>query len=515
MHERCHPLAAPGCAAACMISMLPRRRAFLSRAWAITAICLAALLATSASAFFVFERLPHLEDEVAYIFQAKTLALGRLTVPSPEHADAFWFPFVLDYQGQRFGKYPPGWPAVLAVGELAHLPWLVNPVLAALALYLVYRLGRMLYDTRTGLLAAALGLTSPLLLVLGGSYLSHLASMVLLLLFSLSFVQVARGGNRWLALASGASLGIAFLCRSLTAVGYAAPFILYALTQVALRRQRHWPNTLLIALGGAALASLLPLYQWAVTGDPWLNPYLLWWPYDKIGFGPGIGWMPGGHSLHYAWLNLRQDLANAATDVLGWPGLSWAPLALALALPPTTPGRRRRDWLLLTPFVGLVSVYLFYWIGSPMRFWGPRYYFEGFGGLWILAAVGLLRLWNALRTRPHWSRTLALAGLALLLVVNLGINLPPRLAQAKGFYGISRAQLSPIEQAEIHNALVFVKAKRWLEYGALLTEMGPLLTDDVLYPRSTTPQADAAVMDSYPERTVYYLVNGELAPLAK
>lgn len=492
-----------------MTSMLPRWRAFRSPAWAITAICLAALLATSASAFFVFERLPHLEDEVAYLFQAKTLALGRLTVPSPEHVDAFWIPFVLDHQGQRFGKYPPGWPAILAVGELVHLPWLVNPALAALALYLTYRLGRTLYDTRTGLLASALGLTSPLLLVLGGSYLSHLASMVLLLLFSLGFVRVARGGNRRLALASGASLGLAFLCRSLTAVGYAAPFILYGLAQIVLRRQRHWPNYLLVALGGAAVASLLPLYQWAVTGDPWLNPYLLWWPYDKIGFGPGIGWMPGGHSPHYAWLNLRQDLTNAATDVLGWPGLSWLPLVLALALPP----RQRRDWRLLAPFVGLVIAYLFYWIGSPMRFWGPRYYFEGFSGLWILAAAGLLRLWNQLRTRPQWSRSLALAGFALLLVVNLGVNLPPRLAQAKGFYGIGRDQLRPIEEAGIHNALVFVKAKRWLEYGALLAQMGPLLADDVLYPRSASPQADAAVMRSYPERAVFYLVNGALEPL--
>lgn len=490
---------------------LRRRPQFLKPAWVITIICLAVLLATSANAFFVFERLPHLEDEVAYIFQAKTLALGRLTVPSPEHTSAFWFPFVLDYQGQRFGKYPPGWPAVLAMGELTGLPWLVNPVLTALALFLVYRLGCTLYDQRTGLLAAALGLTSPLLLVLGSSYLSHLASMVLLLLFSLWFVQLARGGNRRLALASGAALGLAFLCRSLTAIGYAVPFILYALVQVVRRRQRHWPNYLLVALGGAALASLLPLYQWAVTGDPWLNPYLLWWPYDKIGFGPGIGWMPGGHSPHYAWLNLKQDLSHAATDVLGWPGLSWAPVLFALAFPP----RRRRDWLLLTPFFALVSAYLFYWIGSPMRLWGPRYYFEGFGGLWILAAVGMLRLWDALCARPAWTRHVALAGLALLLIVNLGIDLPPRLAQAKGFYGVSRAQLHPIEQADIHNALVFVKAERWLEYGALLTQMGPLLTDDVLYPRSTSLRADAAVIASYPERAVYYLVNDQLESRSK
>jgi len=297
-----------------------------SHPWLILAICLAALLATAAVAAFAFERLPHLEDEVAYLFQAKTLALGRLTVPSPEPEEAFWTPFVLDHEGRRFGKYSPGWPAVLAVGLLLRLPWLVNPLLAALCLYLVYRLGRALYDEETGLLAAALGLASPLFLILGGSFLSHLASLFWLLLFGLWFLWTAQGRHWGYALGAGAALGAAFLTRPLTAAAFALPFVVYSLAQVARRQQAHWPRYLLVAAAGGALAALLPAYQWAVTGDPWLNPYVLWWPYDRLGFGPGIGAMPGGHSPSYAWINLKQDLPRAATDVLGWPGLSWLPL---------------------------------------------------------------------------------------------------------------------------------------------------------------------------------------------
>lgn len=502
----------------------------------ILLICVTALIAGIGIGALAFERLPHLEDEVAYLFQAKTFALGRLTVPSPAHADAFWIPFVLDYRGQRFGKYSPGWPAILALGELVSAPWIVNPALAALALYLVYRLGSTLYDARTGVLAAALGLTSPSLLVLSGSYLSHMASLFWLLLFTLWFVRVARGrsdepgrsgtgpgkpavlekpglsapdfSGRWYAVGSGIALGLAFLTRSLTAIGYAAPFVIYSLAQVVLRRQRHWPNYLLIALAGGVVSALLPAYQWAVTGDPFLNPYVLWWPYDKIGFGPGVGWMPGGHSLHYAWLNLKQDLTTAATDVLGWPGLSWVPMVLALALPPRT----WRERLLWVPFATLVVAYLFYWIGSPMRLWGPRYYFEGFGVLWVLAATGLWRAWDRLHLQPAWQRAAALAVLAGLLTVNLGINLSPRLAQARGFYGITREQLRPIAEAGLHNALVFIKAERWLEYGAMLADMSPLLTDDVLYARSEGEAADAAVMAHYPGRAIYYLEKGRLQP---
>ena len=481
--------------------------------WIILLLCVLAFLITAAVAYFAFERLPHLEDEVAYLFQAKTMALGRLTVPSPAHPEAFWTPFVLDFQGKRFGKYPPGWPAVLAGGVLAGAPWLVNPLLAALALYLVFRLGQTLYDERTGLLAAALGLVSPLFLVLSGSYLSHLASLVWLLLFSLWFIWTAQGRSRWFAVGAGLALGMAFLTRSLTAVAYAVPFAIYSLVQIFRRRQAHWPHYLLTALAAGGMALLLPVYQWAVTGNPWLNPYLLWWPYDRIGFGPGIGAMPGGHSPYYAWINLKQDLSRSATDVLGWPGLSWLPLILALAMRP----RRARDWALLAPFVCLVVAYLFYWIGSPARLWGPRYYFEGFGGLWLLGAVGLLKVWDWAKAqgqrwlRPALAPALA-AALVLMVTLNLTLNLPGRMEEAHGFYGITRSQLEPIQKANLHHALVIVYAERWLEYGAMLSGMSPTLDDDIVYARGSTPEIDAAVIAEFPGRAVYTLRQGRLSP---
>ncbi len=471
----------------------------------ILLLCLLTLLVTASIAFFAFERLPHLEDEVAYLFQAKTMALGRLTVPSPAHPNAFWVPFVLDYRGRRFGKYPPGWPGVLALGELLGVAWLVNPVLAALALYLVYRLGKTLYDGEIGLLAAALGFLSPLFLVLSGSFLSHMASMVWLLLFSLWFIWAARGQGGRFGLGAGVALGLAFLTRPLTAVAYAVPFVVYSVVQIFRRREAS--RYLLVALGGGATAALLPLYQWAVTGDPWLNPYVLWWPYDRLGFGPGIGAMPGGHSPYYAWLNLKQDLSRAATDVLGWPALSWLPLLLGLVLRP----RRAKDFALPMPFVCLVIAYLFYWIGSPARLWGPRYYFEGFGGLWLLAAVGLRKVWDWAKGRQRWLRPALAGALALMVVVNLGANLPVRLRMAHGFYGITRSQLDPIREADLHNALVIIYADRWLEYGAMLAGQSPLLDDDVLFARGSIPEADAAVIADFPGRVVYYLQGGVLS----
>jgi len=60
----------------------------------------------------VFERIPHIEDEFAYLWQAEVMAEGMISLPSPETAKVFLVPFVVDHDGQRFAKYSPGWPAV-------------------------------------------------------------------------------------------------------------------------------------------------------------------------------------------------------------------------------------------------------------------------------------------------------------------------------------------------------------------------------------------------------------------
>lgn len=102
-------------------------------------IALAAILAAYLTAAQVFELIPHIEDEMAFVWQAQVYARGELTVASPAHPKNLMTPFVVDYQGQRFAKYPPGWPVVLAFGYLLGGRAWVNPLLAGLAVLRDFR----------------------------------------------------------------------------------------------------------------------------------------------------------------------------------------------------------------------------------------------------------------------------------------------------------------------------------------------------------------------------------------
>ena len=94
----------------------------------VIAMCLLAAVAIVAAAsvsWFVFERVPHLEDELTYLFQARTYARGALWAPAPIPRSPFFVPFVVTMEGRRFGKYPPGWPLLLAIGERSKLPTVI------------------------------------------------------------------------------------------------------------------------------------------------------------------------------------------------------------------------------------------------------------------------------------------------------------------------------------------------------------------------------------------------------
>ncbi len=151
-------------------------------------LSLLAMLAGYFVATRIFEQMAHLEDEMAYVWQAQVIAKGRLTLPSPPNPKSFLTPFVVDYNGQRFGKYPPGWPAMLALGVKFDARSLVNPVLAGLCVWLTYRLGKRLFSSTVGLLAAGLTLTSPFFLLNSGSLLSHPFGLFQSLVFALGWL---------------------------------------------------------------------------------------------------------------------------------------------------------------------------------------------------------------------------------------------------------------------------------------------------------------------------------------
>lgn len=471
------------------------------RSFQAALLCLAVFGMAAAVAINVFEGMPHLEDEQANFFQAQIFAGGEIAVPAPPSKDGFFIPFTVVRNGIWFGKYTPGYPLVLALGVLLGAPWIVGALASALALAGVFLLGRDLFDANAGLLAAALGAVSPAFVILSGSLLPHPVTMAALVFFAWAFVRARRPGEArtgWFSLLAGAALGLAVLSRPWTAFAVALPFMWIALADLVRNFRRTIRIHLLIGIVCIAVSALLPLYNYAVTGSPFINTYTLWWPYDTIGFGSGVGRL-GGHTLKLGLLNAWLDLSAFQTAVTGWP----APLGFPLVVLPLSFGlllvpRNRQDGFLLLPPLLLIIAHLAYWARAG-EYYGGRYYSEGMPFVWLLAARGLLKF-SAGKGRLRLARV----ALPVLLVWNIAFQVQPRLSQGHGLYGITREHPAAVAAAGLHNALVFVRIRFWTDYAAFSWLNAPDLNGDVIFVRDMGGERNAQVIRAFPGREVFY-----------
>src|SRR6266496_4988319 len=268
-------------------------------------LSLSAVLVSYLVAERIYEGLPHIEDEMAYSWQAQVYASGQLTIPSPKYPSNFMIPSVVDYQGQRFAKYPPGWPMMLAFGLRLGIRNWVNPLLAGLAVWLTYRLGQKLFGRSQGMLAAFLTTVSPFFLMNTASLMSHTWALVLTLAFAISWLDTfsapplgtQREKNnqfvnwtqhaadvppKWMTgIVAGLSLGNLVLVRPLTALGVAIVFFIHGLILLCSSDQVVRVRVLSVYLLAMAVGTLLMVWQFAITGNLWLNPYILWVKYDS------------------------------------------------------------------------------------------------------------------------------------------------------------------------------------------------------------------------------------------
>lgn len=477
---------------------------------------LLAILAGFLVSDLVFERMAHIEDEMAYLWQAQVIARNQLTLPSPEQPKSFLIPFVIDYNGQRFGKYPLGWPVMLSFGVRLGIHYLVNPLLAGLGLWFTYLLGKRVLSETVGLIAAGLTLTSPFFLMNSGSLLSHPFGLVLSAGFALAWLEgftQPQSRHRWLAIiTAAAALGMLVLTRPLTAAAVALPFALHGLYLLWRGDADTRKKLVVFGLIVLALTSLHFAWQYAVTGDALTNPYTLWWDYDKIGFGPGHGHSDEGHTLDKARINTRFSLRAGWHDLFGWAGYSWLFLpAGILAI-----RKNQRAWLLASVFISLVLVYTIYWIGSAL--FGPRYYYEGLYSLTLVSAAGICLLagWPLTANDPFpnyrdWRRIRALTItvlLSLLISANLLFYTPIRLGSMHALYGISRVHHEPFltdAAKELTPALIIVHTSgNWAEYGTLLELQNPFLDTPFIFIITRSPAIDQEVANQFPDRNVFH-----------
>jgi len=467
-------------------------------------------LAVGAAVLWITRHTPLTDDEYVYTFQAEIMAKGRLWADSP-HLRQFYDNIFLINDGRIYGQYALG-NSLLETYSIWILgtPYGVAPVAGGMILVLLFLGGEALYSRKTGMIAAALGVTSPLFLHSTATLQSHPPAAVLLGCCWLLLVYSLRWPKAWIAgLAAwygACALGTRWVCAAFA--GW--PLVYYVSYGWIRDWERHKRQFYTFVLVGMACLVYGIVLYFLYTGQFLTTSYETLW--SDLGYGKGgFGKYPWGLE-HTFSLGLR-NLANAALRMNFWL-LGW-PVSLVLAAYVYWPWKAKRnpyDYVLLLSILSLAFVNIFYyWPGVSDT--GPVTYFIVFMPLLWLTARGVERLVDRLSASLGAVDGLRLAAVAILLLV---------LAAVPTFHYIQvremgklvdriRAPYELVEKRVKAPALVFtdyyLRPSVFLADSWVAGRKNPSVdfNDEILYVRHISDEEDQLLIASMPNRRPYRL----------
>ena len=487
------------------------RFAILAAVWVVA---LASVLS-----FFSYERHPHIPDEVVYIYHARYLAGGMLTMPAPSVPEAFEVNLMNYEQNVWFCPVPPGWPAVLALGVLFGASWLINPLLAGLNILLAYSLLRKLYNRHTARIATLLLCTSPWYIFMGMNYMTHMLTLTCALLAALAVIRSRQTGKVIWAFAAGLAAGFVTLIRPLDGIIAGGVIGLWV---IGVGGKRLKIASIVGFVLGCVLMGVMQLpYNKFLTGNALVFPINAY--NDKYhghnsnayGFGRdrGMGWPidPNpGHGPIDALINANLNTFSINIELFGWSTGSLLLIALLLF----SGTMKKSDYLMIGVFAAVFIAYFFYYFSGGPDF-GARYWFLVVIPLVALTVRGIQSLETKSSESTGPSTGLSTAGLGVLVAVlclsalTLVNYFPWRAIDKYHHYLGMRPDIR--ELANEHGfgkSLVLIRGDQHPDYAsAAIYNPLDLHADAPIYAWDRSPEVRAAVLKAYSDRPVW-VVNG-------
>ena len=459
---------------------------------------------TNVCSYFVFEHVPHVQDNIDQLFHARIFLRGRLTVPSHEHKEFFDFTHNIN-NGRWYSEYPPGHTFMLMLGLIIGAPWIINPLLGSASVVLFYVIGKELFNEKTGRLAALLGVLSPFIIIMSSGFFSHNTALFFTALFTLFFIKTIRSPKLYYPLMAGISLGVCLNARILTAIGIGIPYAFYAIYLVFTKKREYLLSFVVMFAGFMLMVGILAGFNYLTNGHPLLTGYEVLW---GKGHNPGFGHSAWGDP-HTPKKGLIQNLNNL--NALNKYLFEWCIPCTFFVMLFLAGGRRTRwDYLLIGSAFSLSFVHFFYWYQGWC--FGPRFMYESTLPLILLTARGILHTPDIVREKFHaasseeqirYSLSLVI-GFCVLIAIFANVTVLVRL-YSNDYWSVNADVQRGVKREKISNAVVFVGSY----YGSVLPLNSPLLDSEIIYVRDLNLK-NKLMMEYYPDRRYYLACGSEI-----
>jgi len=463
---------------------------------------------------------PQTHDEFGYLLLGDTFAHGRVTNPTP----AMWEHFETIHQIMRptyTAKYPPAQGLALALGEKLGLPIIGVWLATALACATVAWMFMAWMPPRWALAGGLMVALHPLVLEWGQNYWGGSVAMAGGALLLGAFRRILREPRARDAVWMG--VGLAILANSRPYEGFVLGLLMMLALVIWFVEAGKVPAQIVIKrvfapmlVVMALLAVQLGFYNWRVTGDPMVMPYLV--HEETYGIAPLFLFGTPRVEPHYRHLQiqrLQEDYLNyfesqrrsfrAVMEATGskiWvlsQGYLWSYLMIVALL--GLPWAIMRDrWLWFALFIGL-----FFSIAMLLGTWVFPHYAAPAAGLFFVLVVESMRSLYAWRVGARYPGRNIVRGLAILFVVSF-VQIAVKMAtQDRTRWYFQRANLIADLGHQPGEDLVIVKYdadhnpnREWVYNGADLDG------EKVIFARDMGPQ-NQELIDYYKVRKAWVL----------
>ncbi|MGC8659166.1 MAG: ArnT family glycosyltransferase [Desulfomonilaceae bacterium] len=478
---------------------------------------LVSLSATSVIIFLVYNSNSIIDDEYAYVFQARTYLTGNLFLPPPPAPECISRTFMI-INHVWTTKYLWGHPSLLAIGMLLGSAYLATILMALTSLVLLYSITRHIYSSKElAMTASFLMGISPWFWFVSGTLVTNVSMLFLILLFIYCWLKLERYESFFLGLASGICLGWSFTVRPLTALCFAIPFTVLRVPVYLRENPKRWVSPLIgLGVGGGIVMTLVFAYNAAVTGDPLTFPFLYYQIKERLGFGIRNH---GIFTPAIAISHLFKNVFLINMWLFGWP-ISFLPFLAYLAgrfvklseairkVPNRHDLIRISDswdtvWLAFI-FCLFLGYFFYYWPLVVLTI--PMYYYELLIPLTILSAKGLIYVHNALSKRLLNFQNFIPAFVLLSFTTCVFCFVPVRSEDIIRRYAVFR---KPFELARRHiseKALILVgKTEKFNCPIQCLPYPSPNLDDKLLFVSFRNSENSYQALRTFPDRSPYVL----------
>ena len=446
-------------------------------------------------------------DEAVYVFQAKTMLHGHLTLPAQDLQD-FFRPWMSgEHNGRQVMVFQPVFPATLAASEWLFGTMRVAPaaIAAGCVLLVAVFTRETLRDERTAVAAAALLALSPFVIIQSGMYLEYLYAVLLELA---TLILVLRGRRRQSTrhlIGAGAALGLLFFMRPLDAILIGAALAVYVALDDRHDARRAGRTVGWGAVGALPFVVMCFAYNRMVTGSALRFP--LWIIGGSNEFGFGKRYIVNGAPVMN--ISFGKALEALRVNLRAFPHWNTGGLvALPLVLYGLWKLRRHRITVLLVAIAVIVPLgYLFYWgnvlIMYGRKFFGPHYYMSLLIPASVVVGHALVQLFD------HRRKAVYLTCAALITAT--AIEVPDKVDHNQRATNIAIDEDNLLRETVTDRAIVLLPRSRDGMYvlhprGWLMNR--PDLKGRVLYAVDRSEQ-NVELFDRYPDRSVYRLQQTE------